>query len=161
MENNDDAITTRIQSAKNWLESLAKGQESSEIETKPLQNLYSIRVRRNLIHCNFIVPQSLSDGDGRWHVGAISTLIDVIGATVAYTSFGKHYVSVDFNISYFSTASFKYVREETEVEDKVLGHKGNLSSVMVVIKKKDNGDLVASLGKQWMAEFSNHPKSKI
>ncbi|RZC75636.1 hypothetical protein C5167_051121 [Papaver somniferum] len=157
MENDDDAITIRIQSAKNWLESLAKGQESTEIETKPLQNLYSIRVRRNLIHCNFIVPQSLSDGDGRWHVGAIATQIDVIGATVAYTSFGKHYVSVDFNISYFSTAR---VQEEMEIEAKVLGHKGNLSSVMVVIKKKENGDLVA-IGKEWMSAFSNHPKSKM
>ncbi|KAI3938722.1 hypothetical protein MKW98_011874 [Papaver atlanticum] len=83
MENDDDAITTPIQSAKDWLGSLAKGQISSEIETKPLQNLYATLVQNGLIQCNFIVPQSSSDRDGRYDTWN---------------------VSVDFNISYFSTA---------------------------------------------------------
>ncbi|XP_026411412.1 uncharacterized protein LOC113306715 isoform X2 [Papaver somniferum] len=155
MENDDDANTIPIQTAKDWLESLAKGQEAREIETQALQDLYSVRVWRGLIRCNFIVPQSLSDKDGNWHVGAIATLIDIIGATVEHTSFGKRHVSVDSNVSYFSTAR---VQEEVEIEAK--GHKGNLSSVVVVIKKKENGDLVA-IGKEWMSAFNHHPKSKM
>ncbi|KAI3832874.1 hypothetical protein MKW92_002056 [Papaver armeniacum] len=144
VENDDDAITTPIQSAKDWLESLANGEISSEIETQPVRNLYAIHVQNGLIQCNFIVPESLSDGDGRWHVGAIATLIDTIGACAAHTTHGNINVSVDFNISYFSSAKIK----------------GNLSSVVVVIKKKQNDDLVA-IGKQWMSVYDLTHKSKM
>ncbi|RZC90543.1 hypothetical protein C5167_029677 [Papaver somniferum] len=140
-----------------WLESLAKGEISSEIETQPVQNLYAIHVQNGLIQCNFIVPQSLSDRDGRWRVGAIATLIDTIGACAAHTTHGNINVSVDFNISYFSTAK---VQDEVEIEAKVMGNKGNLSSVMMVIKKKENGDLVA-IGKQWMSVYDLNHKSKM
>ncbi|KAI3897627.1 hypothetical protein MKW92_012644, partial [Papaver armeniacum] len=53
---------------------------------------------------NFIIPQSLSDKDGNWHVGAIATLIDIVGSTAILTAVGNINVSVDFNISYFATA---------------------------------------------------------
>ncbi|MCL7046865.1 hypothetical protein MKW94_030659 [Papaver nudicaule] len=170
MEDDDDAKTIPVQYAENWLETLAKGQyamdllgslhkggqKASEIEAQALQNLYSIRVRRGLIHCNFIVPESLSDRDGSWRVGAIATLIDIVGACAVHTSFGKLYVTIDLNVSYFSTAKIQKWR----LRQKYLGHKGNLSSVMVVIRKKGNGDLVA-IGKQWMSAFDINPKGRI
>ncbi|KAI3924516.1 hypothetical protein MKW92_016653 [Papaver armeniacum] len=169
MEDDDgDANAIPIQHIKHYLETLAKGAmgllgnlpkglKGSKIETQILQDLYSIRVRRGLIHCNFIVPESLSDGDGKWRAGAIATLIEIIGACAVYTSVGNISVSVEFNVYFCSTAN---IHEEVEIEAQVLGHKGNLSSVVVVIKKKQNGDLVA-IGKQWKSPFDINLKSKI
>ncbi|RZC90539.1 hypothetical protein C5167_029672 [Papaver somniferum] len=74
--------------------------------------------QKSLIQCNFVVPKSLSDRDGNWRVGAITTLIDLIGASVIHTIHGNIHVSVDFNISFFSTVK---VQEEVEIEAKVLG----------------------------------------
>ncbi|KAI3977523.1 hypothetical protein MKX01_000436 [Papaver californicum] len=146
-----------IKIAKNWIQNLSQGREGREFETHALQNLHSIRVQKGLVRCNFIVPKSLSDKDGNWHVGAVATLIDIIGASAIVTTVGNLSVSVDFNISYFSTAK---INEEVEIEAKVLGHKGNLSSNMVVIKNRVNGELIA-VGKQWMSEFDLKHKSKL
>ncbi|KAI3862340.1 hypothetical protein MKW92_013900 [Papaver armeniacum] len=146
-----------LKMAKDWIQSLAQGRQGREIETQALQNLYSVHVQKGLIQCNFRVPKSLSDRDGNWHVGAIATLIDIIGASAIVTVVGNINVSVDFNISYFSTAK---IDEEVEIEAKVLGHKGNLSSNMVVIKNKENGELIA-VGKQWMSAFDLKHKSKL
>ncbi|KAI3977526.1 hypothetical protein MKX01_000439 [Papaver californicum] len=156
-DDDDDANTVPIEYAKHLLETLAKGQsamyllrslpkeyKTSEIETQAIQNLHSICVQKGFIHCNFIVPQNLSDRDGNWHVGAIATLIDLVGACAVYTSFGNLNATVDFNVSYFSTAKIQ----------------GNLFSVMVVIKKKENGDLVA-IGKLWKSALDLNLKSKI
>lgn len=41
-------------------------------------------------------------------------------------------------------------QEEVEIEAKVVGKKGRLSSVVVEIRRKSNGELIA-LGKQWMS----------
>ncbi|MCL7026849.1 hypothetical protein MKW94_004744 [Papaver nudicaule] len=157
MANDDETNTIPIKYAKNWLESAAKGQKGSEFDGQALQNLYSIHVQKGFIQCNFIVPKSLSDRDGNWHVGAIASLIDLVGASAVYTANGSINVSVDFNISYFSTVK---VQDEVEIEARVLGQKGNLSSSTVVIKNKGNGDLVA-VGKQWMSAYDLNLKSKM
>ncbi|KAI3934978.1 hypothetical protein MKW98_009897 [Papaver atlanticum] len=157
MGNNEESNTILIQLAKDWLESVAKGQKGREMERQAVQNLYSMHVQKGLIQCNFIVPKSLFDGDGNWHVGAIATLIDIVGASAIHTTHANIHVSVDFNISYFSTIK---VQDEVAIEAKVLGHKINLSSVMLVIKKKQNGDLVAK-GKLWMSAFDINLKSKM
>ncbi|KAI3862336.1 hypothetical protein MKW92_039838 [Papaver armeniacum] len=146
-----------IQFAKNWLESVVTGQKGREMECQAVQNLHSIHVQKGLIQCNFIIPKSLYDGDGNWHVRAIATLIDIVGASVVHTTHANIHVSVDFNISYFSTVK---VQDEVEIEAKVPGHKGNLSSVMVVVKKKENGDLVF-IGKLWMSAFDINLKSRM
>ncbi|CAN1836748.1 hypothetical protein LINPERHAP1_LOCUS34873 [Linum perenne] len=92
--------------------------------------------------------------------------------------------SLDFTVSFFSTAKSlvnfppksllfslisnlvlpKYVifmdgsrmsEEEIEVEAKVIGEKGRLASVVIEVRRRSNGELIA-LGKQWMASHSNH-----
>lgn len=40
-----------------------------------------------------------------------------------------------------------------EIEAKVVGEKGRLMSVVVEVRRKDNGELIA-LAKQWMAFHS-------
>ncbi|KAI3937554.1 hypothetical protein MKW92_019854 [Papaver armeniacum] len=132
-----------VKMAKDWIQNLAQGRKGREIETQTLQNLQSIHLQKGLLRCNFIVPKSLSDRDGNWHAGAIATLIDVIGSSVIVATFGNITVS-----------------EEVEIEAKVLGRKGNLSSNMVVIKNKENGELIA-VGKQWMSAFDLEHKSKL
>lgn len=49
----------------------------------------------------------LQDQDGNWHVGAIASLIDMLGVSAAYTSTGLSRLTVDFNISYYSTAKIQ------------------------------------------------------
>ncbi|RZC75637.1 hypothetical protein C5167_051122 [Papaver somniferum] len=156
-DDDDEVNTIPIQIAKEWLESTARGQTGREIDRQALQNLYSLHVQKGLIQCNFVVPKSLSDRDGNWRVGAIASLIDLIGASVVHTIHGNIHVSVDFNISFFSTIK---VQEEVEIEAKVLGDKGSLFSFTVVIRKKENGDLVA-VGKQWMSLYDLNHRSKL
>ncbi|RZC90533.1 hypothetical protein C5167_029668 [Papaver somniferum] len=102
MKKDEDDSDGWIKMAKDWIHNLAKGR--SGIETQSLQHLHSIHAQRGLVRCNFIVPKSLSDREGNWHGGAIATLIDIIGAAAIVTVVGNVNVSVDFSISYFSTA---------------------------------------------------------
>ncbi|CAN1168437.1 hypothetical protein LINPERHAP2_LOCUS27820 [Linum perenne] len=44
---------------------------------------------------------------------------------------------------------------EIEVEAKVIGEKGRLASVVIEVRRRSNGELIA-LAKQWMASHSNH-----
>ncbi|KAI3934990.1 hypothetical protein MKW98_009909 [Papaver atlanticum] len=147
---------TLFKMAKDWIQSLALGRQGRAIETQALHHLYSVHVQKGLIQCNFIVPKSLSDRDGNWHVGAIATLIDVIGASAIVTVVGNIFVALDFNISYFSTAK---IDVKVKIEAKVLGHKGKLSSNMVVIRNKESGELIA-VGKQWMSAFDLKHKTR-
>ncbi|KAK3027059.1 hypothetical protein RJ639_040891, partial [Escallonia herrerae] len=103
----------------------------------------------------------VQDGDGNWHVGAMATLIDVVGAAAVSSFAGSIKASVDFNLSCFSTARIHvqgetyrnmstgplFIRrqneEEVEVEAKVVGQSGRLVSVTVEVKKKENGKMIA------------------
>ncbi|KAF7814252.1 Acyl-coenzyme A thioesterase 13 [Senna tora] len=78
---------------------------------------------------------------------AIATLIDNVGSLATYSLVPAFNVSVDFSISFFSTAK---LQEEVEIEAKVVGKKERLSCVVVQVRNKLNAQLIA-LGKQWMA----------
>ncbi|KAK9282564.1 hypothetical protein L1049_005485 [Liquidambar formosana] len=134
------------QKAQKWLEDLATGSAGHEIETLSLGGMQVSHAHKGLIRCNFVIPKHLSDQDGNWHVGAIATLVDDVGAAAIYSTVGHIKASVSFNISYYSTPK---IQEEVEIEAKVVGQKGKLASVVVEIRRKDNGRIVA-LGKQWM-----------
>jgi len=49
-------------------------------------------------------------------------------------------------------------QEEVEVEAKVVGDKGRITSVLVEVRRKSNRELIA-LGKQWMASHNNSNKA--
>ncbi|XP_010249659.1 PREDICTED: uncharacterized protein LOC104592146 isoform X2 [Nelumbo nucifera] len=129
-----------LQKARNWIEGLS--QSRFEIEKLSVKTLQIVRFQKGLILAYFTVPKHLCDRNGNWQAGAIATLIDIVGSAAIASLDGVLKVSVDFSISYFST-------EEVEIEAKLLGHKAKLSSTMVEVRRKDNGELVAS-GKQWM-----------
>ncbi|KAI3977522.1 hypothetical protein MKX01_000435 [Papaver californicum] len=145
-----------IKMAKDWIQNLAQGRKGREIETQALQNIHSIHLQKGLTRCNFIVPNSLSDKLGNWHAGAIATLIDIIGSSAIVTTVVTSPYPV---ISTHPTSTAKN-NEVVEIEAKVLGHKGNLSSNMVVIKKKENSELI-DVGKQFMSAFDLKHKSKL
>lgn len=46
---------------------------------------------------------NMKDEEGRWEVGAMTALMDNVGAA-AVSSFGQIKISVDFNVSFYSTA---------------------------------------------------------
>ncbi|MCL7038211.1 hypothetical protein MKW94_016813 [Papaver nudicaule] len=89
------------------LGSRAKGsQKSSEIEARGLQNLYSIRVQKGLIHCNFIVPESLSKILEYLHRPNL-TWLTLLVLVLCILPLENSMVSVDFNVSYFSAANIQ------------------------------------------------------
>lgn len=134
-----------VQKSMKWLEGLSKG-TSHELEKLALEGLQISHLQKGFIRCNFVVPTPASDADGNWHVGAIATLIDDVGAAAIYSDVDQAKASLEFNISFYATAK---IQEEVEIEAKVIANKGKLSHVVVEIKRKENGELIA-LGKQWM-----------
>ncbi|KAJ9190218.1 hypothetical protein P3X46_001443 [Hevea brasiliensis] len=136
----------RIRISSEWLQGLSRG-SSHELELFSLHGLKIVQAHRGFIRCNFVVSNRISDGDGNWHVGAMATLIDDVGAAAILSLTGHIKGSLDFNISFYFPAK---IQEEVEIEAKVVGEKGRLVSVVVEVRKKDNGELIA-LAKQWMS----------
>lgn len=111
--------------------------------------------RRRKVLSNSVILRSVSllslcicmqDQDGNWQVGAIATLIDGLGALTVHSFTGNSKASVDLTISFYSSAK---IQEEAEIEAKVVGGMGKLTSLLVEVKRKSNRELIA-LGKNWM-----------
>ncbi|KAA8540395.1 hypothetical protein F0562_024686 [Nyssa sinensis] len=128
-----------------------------ELEALTLDGIQVKHVEKGFIRCNFVIPKHLSDRDGNWQVGAIAILVDDVGAAAIFSTHDHIKASVAFDISYYSTVK---IQEEVEIEAKVVGNKGKLSSVLVKIKKKESGEMVA-MGKQWMASITVPELSKL
>uniref|UniRef100_A0A7N0UZU5 Acyl-coenzyme A thioesterase 13 n=1 Tax=Kalanchoe fedtschenkoi TaxID=63787 RepID=A0A7N0UZU5_KALFE len=135
-----------LQRAIRWLLQLAS--TGKDLENRTLTGLKVLEAQKGSVLCSYTVPIEASDKDGYWHVGAIATLADDVGAAAIYSAAGHVKPSVDFSISFYSQVQ---LHEEVEVEAKVVGVTGRLASVMVEVRRKHNGELVA-LGKQWMTE---------
>ncbi|GMN37191.1 hypothetical protein TIFTF001_006627 [Ficus carica] len=98
-----------LQESQKWLQHLSKGNQGSELVTSTLQGLKVVASHEGYFRCHFLVPSSLLDQHGNWHVGAIATLIDSVGNATAYSMSGPLKGSVDFTVSYFSTAKFQVI----------------------------------------------------
>ncbi|XP_061367503.1 uncharacterized protein LOC133310572 [Gastrolobium bilobum] len=136
-----------LEVALKWIKDLADGTIGHEIETITARGIRVVKAHKGSLLCDFIIHNGLLDENENWHVGAIATLVDIIGSTASYSFTSYKYVTIDFSISYYSTAK---VQEEVEVEAKVIAKKDELTSVIVQVRKKENGELIA-LGKLWMA----------
>ncbi|KAG8491389.1 hypothetical protein CXB51_014604 [Gossypium anomalum] len=110
---------------------------SHELVALTLESPLIVVAQKGSICCNFVVPIRASDPDGNWEVGAMATLIDDVGAAAIYSVADHVKASLDFNISFHSTAR---TQEEGEIEAKVIAEKGKLSLVVVEIRRKRNGD---------------------
>ncbi|KAK8618839.1 hypothetical protein V6N13_132818 [Hibiscus sabdariffa] len=149
--------TTTLQKSLKWLQDLSKGNISHELEALTLKGLQILHAQKGSLRCSFIVPTHASDPYGNWHVGAMATLVDDVAATAVYSVAGHAKVSLDFSISFHSTAK---IQEEVEIEAKVVAEKGKLAQVVVEIRRKRNGELIA-LGKQWTATHKASVKPSL
>ncbi|KAK6912046.1 Thioesterase domain [Dillenia turbinata] len=148
MENRD----SREEKAMRYLQDLCEGKVGgAEFEFLCLRGIQDILFpQEGLIRCNYTVPDHASDENGNWHVGAMATLMDVVGGTAIRSITGNRAVSVDFAVSYLSTAK---IHDEVEIEAKVVGHKGKLPLVEVEVRRKSNRDLIAT-SRQWASSVS-------
>ncbi|TKY64472.1 Acyl-coenzyme A thioesterase 13 [Spatholobus suberectus] len=143
-----------LEVTRKFIKGLADGTLSHEIEALTTTGIQVVKAHKGFLLCDFIIHSGLLDENGNWHVSAIATLVDIIANCASYTFTSCHQVTLDFSISYYSTAN---VQEEVEIEAKVIGKKDELTSVIVEVKKKQNGELVA-LGKLWMAVARRNPR---
>ncbi|KAH0449743.1 hypothetical protein IEQ34_020435 [Dendrobium chrysotoxum] len=132
--------------------------------------------------CSYRVHASVADGEGNWHLGAIATVIDDIGAAAIMSAVGEIKISVDFSISFFSRAKigvrFFYFlssvslvwlfnlgvsileQDEVEIEAKIVEDMGKLTAVLIEVRHKKTGQLVA-IGRQWMSFTPAFHRSKM
>ncbi|MBA0683921.1 hypothetical protein Goari_025545, partial [Gossypium aridum] len=73
------------------------------------------------------------DVDGNWSVGALASLLDVIGIATIY-SFASRIIST----------------EHVEIKSKVSAKRGMLMHVVVEVRREGNGEVIA-VGKLWTA----------
>ncbi|XP_052875653.1 uncharacterized protein LOC108482219 isoform X1 [Gossypium arboreum] len=116
-----------------WFEALIEGTIGQELETRALQGLIITKAEKGFIRTEFTIPSLAADVDGNWHGGAIATLMDIVGAIAIYSVLDHPAKSVDFSISYYSTAK---IEKEVEINAKVLGNKGKLIQVMIEVRRK-------------------------
>ncbi|KAF8025601.1 hypothetical protein BT93_F2442 [Corymbia citriodora subsp. variegata] len=151
MEDEDDGVERTVRTVR-LLEDICNGVSSHEFEFLSLQGLRVVRARKDSFLCSFVVPDRLSDRDGNWHAAAMATLMDDVGVVTVYCATGNLKTTLDFCVSYLSTVK---IQEEVEIEAKVVGagSKGNAALVVVEVRRKDSGKLIA-LAKQWLASFN-------
>ncbi|KAK8936021.1 hypothetical protein KSP39_PZI013541 [Platanthera zijinensis] len=97
--------------------------------------------------CSYRVHASVADEEGNLHLGAISTLIDDIGAAAIMSVVGEIKISVDFSISFFSQAK---IGDEVEIEAKIVERRARLTMVAVELRHVGTNRLVAT-SRQWMS----------
>eukprot|EP01018_Ginkgo_biloba_P001701 Gb_24974 [translate_table: standard] len=148
---------------------MPQNQTPNSLDRSNISNIHASFVFRGLqieqihhgrVFCIFKVPRRLTDKSGSWHLGALNTLVDNVGAAAIMSCDLPTKVSVDWNVSYISAAK---VGDEIEIDARVLGHKGGLSTVVVELRNKATGELVAQ-SRQWMhnhAATRKSPLSKI
>ncbi|EXB74529.1 hypothetical protein L484_026226 [Morus notabilis] len=134
---------SNLQKSRQLIEDLSKGVVGSELEISTSKASKS--------------SQPTKDQNGNWQAGAIATMIDNVGAIAVHSLGGPARVSLDFSVSYFSTAKFK---EEIEIEAKVVKERGRLILHVVEVRRKNGGELIA-IGKQWMASKGQASTSRL
>ncbi|XP_057789857.1 uncharacterized protein LOC131006749 [Salvia miltiorrhiza] len=148
-----------MEKAREFLEKLTSGEEADEVSRltfpphRPLaeSSFYECFAGRGVrlallqpdfISCSFKVPPRLLDRDGKLAMGAITTLVDLLGAAVAYQGQGDDSwnLSADMSISNLSTAKLD---DELEIFARCLGRQGGYSGTHILIRNKATGEIVA------------------
>ncbi|KAE8662100.1 proline-rich receptor-like protein kinase PERK1 [Hibiscus syriacus] len=139
----DDSLQTSLK----WLHGVLRGKIGHGLDTRVLEGLRVVHAEKGFMRFDLVVPNGVSDVDGNWHVGALASLLDLLGGVAIFSFANRIISSVDFNVSYYSTAK---IQEHVEIESKVTANRGKLLHVVVEVKRKGNGEVIA-VGKQWMA----------
>ncbi|KAE8705133.1 proline-rich receptor-like protein kinase PERK1 [Hibiscus syriacus] len=163
MEEDQSIARTHLQLQRSlkWLDEVTNGAIGYELEARSLRGLQVIKAQTGFLRCSFIVPATASDMNGNRHIGAIATIIDNVGGAAIYST-GHHLkVTVNFNIQYHSTAK---IQEEVEIEAKVNGDRGKLTSVVIEVRNKSNNGRLIAIATQWTAANdyrSPQPQAKL
>ncbi|KAH1091016.1 hypothetical protein J1N35_018273 [Gossypium stocksii] len=129
------------------LHGVINGKIGQALETRVLQGLHVTHAEKGFMRFDFLVSNAVSDVDGNWSVGALASLVDIIGLVTIYSFANRVASTVDLNVSYYSTAT---IQEHVEIESKVSANRGKLLHAMVEVRRKGNGEVIA-IGKLWMA----------
>ncbi|XP_054781619.1 uncharacterized protein LOC129288847 [Prosopis cineraria] len=140
---------------KKRISSLSKGSVGHDAEVEATRGVTLLKLRKGFLLCDFLVHSGVSDESGKWHQGAMTTLMDVIGSWTAFSFTSQPQLTVQLSVSCYSKPD---LQEEVEVEGKVMGEEGRMTSVRVEVRNKRHGRMVA-LGIMWMAP--SHPNINI
>ncbi|TYI09848.1 hypothetical protein ES332_A09G099200v1 [Gossypium tomentosum] len=77
------------------------------LETRVLQGLHVTHAEKGFMRFDFLIPNAVSDVDGNWSVGALASLVDIIGFVTIYSFANRVTTTVDLNVSYYSTATIQ------------------------------------------------------
>ncbi|XP_028789526.1 uncharacterized protein LOC114745532 isoform X1 [Neltuma alba] len=135
------------------IRSLSKGAAGHEAEAEAARGLTLVKLHKGFLLCNFKVHRGVSDESGKWHEGAMTTLMDIIGSWTAFSFTSQNQVTVHLSVSSFSNPN---LQETVEVEGKAMGKTGKITSVKVEVRKKEDGQTVA-LGIMSMAPSHPNP----
>nr|AFK33840.1 unknown [Medicago truncatula] len=146
MEKREGTITD-LESVKRYLEKREASTVDDEFPPKFLEPFILRGLRSDLIEPGHVVfsmniPPRLLNSGKHLHVGAIVTLVDVVGA-IAIPAAGFPMdtgVSLEINVSCFDAA---YVHEEIEIDNKVLRVGNAIAVVSVEFRKKKTGQIFA------------------
>ncbi|MBA0739813.1 hypothetical protein Gogos_013047, partial [Gossypium gossypioides] len=89
------------------LHGVINGKIGHGLEAIVLQGLRVIHAEKGFMRFDFVVPNIVSDVDGNWHVGALATMLDLIGPVTTFSFANRVISTVDFNVSYYSTAKIQ------------------------------------------------------
>ncbi|KAM7255737.1 hypothetical protein ACFE04_008635 [Oxalis oulophora] len=129
-----------VEGTQKWIKDMQTGVSSYDMEIINLQTLKILDINKGFLRCSFTVTNRVSCENGNWHPGSIATIIDNVGGAAIHSASGIKKASVDFSVSFFSTAK---IHEEVIIEGKVISEKGRLSSILVEVRRKSNGELIA------------------
>ncbi|KAK8955492.1 hypothetical protein KSP40_PGU021067 [Platanthera guangdongensis] len=131
--------------------------KSDVFDCVPLSGLRPIFVGGGLVLCSYIVHASVADEEGKWHLGAIATVMDDIGIAAILSEDGEYQITVDFSISFFSDAK---IGDEVEIEAKIVDRRGSLTMVAVELRHRCTGRLVA-VSRQWVSILRSFHRSNM
>ncbi|XP_028796550.1 uncharacterized protein LOC114752002 [Neltuma alba] len=123
-----------------YVSSLSKGEAA--------RGLSIAKLHKGFLLCDFIVHHGVSDENGKWHGGAMVTVMDVIGGWTASTFTSQEHVSVYLSLSFYSKPN---LQEMVEIEGKVTGQKGRMTSVRVEVRNKVRGGQMVASADMWVA----------
>ncbi|XP_010542241.1 PREDICTED: uncharacterized protein LOC104815522 isoform X2 [Tarenaya hassleriana] len=136
---------TAVEKAVSALEDVSKGLGGYEMYSINLEGIEVVHAETGLLRCLLAVPISTCDGDGKWHVGAMTTAMEVVGSVAVLTLGSQYCKTLELTISYYSSAKSQ---ERVEIEAKIVGTNGNLRSVEVKTTRHGTHELIA-LAKLW------------
>ncbi|MBA0754512.1 hypothetical protein Gogos_020945, partial [Gossypium gossypioides] len=88
-----------------WLHGVLRGKMGHGIETRVLRGLRVIHAEKGFMQFDFLVPNV--DVDGNWHVGALASLLNLVGAITTFSYADCVSTVADFNSSYYSTVNIQ------------------------------------------------------